>query len=590
MYKPYSLRLRIILFNVSIILLSVFFLLAVLLVSISYILSSYIRADIDFFLMQTGNNFETKTLLMEDRLLEIRANSVLMEYLLAVKNEKNAKINHEYITTQFKKLMNLYSNKNQDIISSPFITSVYLFNSKGGVLSTHYYQYLQSEEKLFLQKYTRLYEQVCQTKKDTAFFFDEKTITVVFPVYTNFMEDVGTIMFVIDINSVYALMENVSNYNKSFWILFDKYKYILAGKNAHMLSDNLYTQITSEYKKGTYEKLVDATPYVVYSRQMNMGLHISIGIPRNQLFILLFDAIKLYILLTILLSSIIVILSFIIIYRITAPLNEIAKKIILVGEGNYDVKLPNYNSSEFLEISNVFNTMTSRIKYLITDVYQKQILLKESELKFLQSQMNPHFLFNILNTIALKAKFTGDEDVYKMITSFAQLTQASIYRKNTEKITIRQEMELVEFYLYLQASRYGEKLQYVIHIDNKNLLTYYIPKLCIQLIVENAVVHGIEPMGENGIIDISINEKDKNIYITIQDNGVGFNSESHNISFPIPQNEQTSIHNSVALNNMHKLIQFFYGEEYGLHIMSEKNKGTTVTITIPFDSEEKSHV
>ena len=270
-----------------------------------------------------------------------------------------------------------------------------------------------------------------------------------------------------------------------------------------------------------------------------------------------------------------------VIYYLTRPLKEVTGRLMEVKEGNFETKLPEYSSQEFHEISHTFNEMTAYISHLINQVYEKQLSIKELEVKFLQMQMNPHFMFNVLNTIALEAKMNGDEEVYKMISSFAQLIQAKIYRKNTEKVKIRQELEYVEYYLYLQSYRFGERLSYSVTADEK-LKELYIPKLCIQLIVENAVIHGIEPMMENGVVSVRIYEEGGKLYIETKDNGVGF-GEDGPLIFPMETQEEDRQHNHVGLNNVHNIIRLMYGEEYGLSGYSRRNGGTSIYICVPLD-------
>ena len=169
-----------------------------------------------------------------------------------------------------------------------------------------------------------------------------------------------------------------------------------------------------------------------------------------------------------------------------------------------------------------------------------------------------------------------------MITSFSQLIQAKIYRKDTEKVQIRQELEYVEYYLYLQSYRYGDRLNYNIIVEDEEVLDMFIPKLCLQLIVENAVVHGIEPKLEPGFVEIVMFEKDRSIYIEISDDGVGFDQEGQ-VSLPINKEVKEKGHNHVGLNNAHHIIQLTYGEKYGIHIFSKKGDGSKVTVHIPFD-------
>jgi len=290
-----------------------------------------------------------------------------------------------------------------------------------------------------------------------------------------------------------------------------------------------------------------------------------------------------YIYILIAIVLLLILFTVIFINKITRPLKEVASSIRLVGKGKLDIKMPDFDSREFAYIGEVFNSMTDRINHLIKDVYEKQLIIKESELKFLQSQVNPHFMFNVLNTIALKAKIDNNDEVSRMISSFAGLIQASIYRTDQEKVQIKQELVYLEFYLYLQSYRFGDKLNYKINYDHPELLNLYIPKLAIQFLVENAVMHGIEPKFGNGFVEVHIYARNERLIIDVKDDGIGFSDFDGNVRLPINETAEKKGHNQVGLNNTHKMIQYFYGTQYGISIDTRKNVGTTITIQIPFD-------
>ena len=206
------------------------------------------------------------------------------------------------------------------------------------------------------------------------------------------------------------------------------------------------------------------------------------------------------------------------------------------------------------------------------------------ELKFLQTQMNPHFMFNVLNALALQAKIDGNDELSGKISVFSQLIQAKIYRSETEKVQIRQEMEYVRYYLEIQKFRYGDSLTYSVQVE-EGVEECYIPKLCIQLVAENAVVHGLEPKMGGGRVDITAGQRDGKIQITVTDNGVGFGIDGE-VSLPLKTESGDKSHNHVGLNNADSIIKLMYGKEYGIRIYSTAGEGTKVTITIPLDRQD----
>ena len=149
-----------------------------------------------------------------------------------------------------------------------------------------------------------------------------------------------------------------------------------------------------------------------------MNLELYVGIPQNQFFSLLYDSIRVYAVAIALIAAAACIALVFVIYQLTRPITEVTDKLREVKTGKFDTKLPEYDSTEFHEISRVFNEMTSYIDNLIKQVYEKQLSIKDMEMKFLQTQMNPHFMFNVLNTIALQAQLDGNQDIDFILQPF----------------------------------------------------------------------------------------------------------------------------------------------------------------------------
>lgn len=581
---PKSLRLKIIILNCTIILGSLVLLVAFLLFSMSSITGAYLQEDIDFFLQETGTNLETKTLFAEDIVLDLRKNSIILDFL------QKQRLANEEILQEFNNVVNLYSDKNTDLVSAPFLTSVYLLHHQEEILAVHYYQQLFSQEQELSLKIANLYTQFKGNGNDVQFFSDEDSIHIFLTLYTNFMQNIGTVAFSLSKDTIFQLMKTTDRYQQTLWGLFNKYNQPLCGAENYLEQSKSNQQLL-ETIAAPHSLTMNGQKYRYHTQNLRLGLKVVIAIPENQLMELIFQTIQSYLIYAIILGVAIIGLSVLLILRLTIPLREIRKKITLVKEGQYDTKLPDYNSREFQEISSVFNQMTERINYLITEVYQKKLLLQEEELKFLQSQMNPHFMFNVLNMIAIKAQLDKNHEIHKMTTAFSRLVQASIYRKDKELVSLRQELEYVEFYLYLQCTRYDGSLSYKITLEDDSLMDCQVPKLCLQFIVENAVVHGLEPKSGGGTVEVLVSQRQGLLEMQVKDNGMGFGStagaEGLEGAIPLPlnlpshQDQATHRHNGVGINNLHQLIKLLYGQEYCISIFSEAGKGTTVTILIP---------
>ena len=156
--------------------------------------------------------------------------------------------------------------------------------------------------------------------------------------------------------------------------------------------------------------------------------------------------------------------------------------------------------SEIHEISVIFNEMAERIQYLIEQVYEKQLLASRSQTKYLQAQINPHFQFNILAMFSIRARLAGDEELYRGLQAFSGLMRGKIFREKEIRIPVSQEMELVDFYLYLQKSRFEDQLSYEIEYGSEDVKNFRIPRLLIENLVENAVSHGIDQKSGGGMV------------------------------------------------------------------------------------------
>jgi two-component system sensor histidine kinase YesM len=233
----------------------------------------------------------------------------------------------------------------------------------------------------------------------------------------------------------------------------------------------------------------------------------------------------------------------------------------------------------------IFILLTKGVMRLVKSSYESKILLDEMEIKFLQHQMNPHFLFNILLTIQIKAKMSGNEKIYKMISSLSALLRAGIYKDARAIVSIKEELKYVEYYLWLQKERFDDRLNYSIDVLDESILNCEIPRLIIESMVENAIVHGIENMSEGAMVRVTLeyvfaNGKEE-ILIHVIDNGVGFNAKEVVSEKVGLENDGTIRRDKMGLNNTNQRLRLIYGEQYGLIIQSKENEGTDIGIHIP---------
>lgn len=265
---------------------------------------------------------------------------------------------------------------------------------------------------------------------------------------------------------------------------------------------------------------------------------------------------------------------------LTKRLSKLVKNMSGVRDGKFDVFVDCSGRDEISELSSSFKNMMERINNLINEVYILDIKKKEAEINALQSQINPHFLFNTMESIRMNLWNKQDYETSEIVQKFAKLLRKSIEWGN-DNITLQREIELVEIYLKIQQYRYEDKLDYKINID-ESLSRYIIPKFTIQPIVENAICHGIELKKGKGLLRIFSETTEDNLLIIVQDDGVGMDEEKlGSLKNNIYSRNNETIGSRIGIKNVHQRIQLLYGENFGIKVSSEKNKGTRVEIVLP---------
>ncbi|MBF4692496.1 sensor histidine kinase [Fusibacter ferrireducens] len=262
--------------------------------------------------------------------------------------------------------------------------------------------------------------------------------------------------------------------------------------------------------------------------------------------------------------------------RLTKPILELCEKASVLGSGNFDVKPIQSYSSEIQTLDHQFNEMANRIDELLACVKADQNALHKAELELLQSQINPHFLYNTFDSVIWLAEAKQNDKVIRMVTSLSSFFRNSL-SKGQDFITLEVEIHQVTSYLEIQQIRYFDILEYEIDIP-KHLKTTSIPKLTLQPIVENAIYHGIKNKRQKGKIKISASELENDLMIQIQDNGAGMHPERlQALKKGLNQHQ----HMGLGLENVCKRLNLYFGPPYGLDFESVYGEGMTVTIRIP---------
>lgn len=269
--------------------------------------------------------------------------------------------------------------------------------------------------------------------------------------------------------------------------------------------------------------------------------------------------------------------------QIIKPIKRLEGSMKKVEEGSFDINADIKGAEEVVHLSKTFNIMICRIKELMEQIVFEHEALRKSELNALQAQINPHFLYNTLDSIVWMAESGKKEEVISMVTALARLFRISISRgKNI--INVQQEIEHARNYLIIQKVRYKNKFEYEINVSEE-VAEYKTLKLILQPIIENAIYHGIEYMVDEGFIRISANIVDGKLLYKVEDNGLGMDHETAERILSINPEKKGST--GVGVKNVHERIRLSFGDEYGIRIESELEEGTKVEIWLPLLKDEE---
>lgn len=285
---------------------------------------------------------------------------------------------------------------------------------------------------------------------------------------------------------------------------------------------------------------------------------------------------------------------FISLFSSTKLVKPIKALIHMTGEienENFDVRVRASGQDELGKLGRSFNKMVNRIDNLIKEVYQEELKLKEAEIKALQAQINPHFLYNTLDCINWLAEFGRIDDIRSVTIALANLMKVSANNRN-KTIKIKDELDYINAYLLIYKVSLQDKLNYYLDIE-EDILEYYIPKLILQPLVENAIIHGLKQKLGQGNVHIRGFRKDNYLVFQVFDDGVGMSEEEiERYIHGNPQLDEPEITNKQGtksgLRNVIDRVRLIYGRDCGLHIESQRDVGTMIELKIQVKESEEN--
>jgi len=341
------------------------------------------------------------------------------------------------------------------------------------------------------------------------------------------------------------------------------------GDYIHKISESSFTSSGSFIEKTKYGGIL-----VSYKKIDPLNWTIVSLIPMSELNRELNSYTSVIFVVILLISILAILMALVLSDNISYPIRKLVKSMNNVQSGNFNISLEYKRNDEFAYLFNTYKKMVSDIKELIEKLYISEENKKEAELKSLQAQINPHFLYNTLDSVNWMALELNAKNISTMVTSLSDFFRYSL-SKGKSIIPLGDEKSQVESYLQIQKIRFQEKLDYVIDFPNE-ILGYLTVKLILQPLVENSILHGINKRRGKGLITVTGEKVNSLIIIKITDNGVGADVDELNSIL-----EDESGTTSFAIKNVNNRIKHSFGDKYGIYFTKNEDAGITVTVTFP---------
>ncbi|AIQ57891.1 sensor histidine kinase [Paenibacillus borealis] len=408
------------------------------------------------------------------------------------------------------------------------------------------------------------------------------------PIYsiTNFEDDkkIGTLMLVLDAKAILGSPEKSIRLTGSKIYALDRNDKVFFTNDAQLDTGSPYKESLSQEKDRDYLVQTGAVPDIdgrIVFKLPKSELLSGIEDVRKQSVIIFFVALLLlafpfFIVISNIIRPLKKLVQFMSDFKLGRPSN-LSRRIILKGYAEISIMAKNFN-----RMLDELDLLTRQLVDSNTRLYKAELVKKQSELAFLQSQVNPHFLYNTLESIKGIAVEEGSDKIFNMAKALGFVFRYSI--KGKDMVPLREELTMVKSYLYIQQIRFGSRFKTEIHFS-EDILECQVPKMILQPLVENAIFHGIEPQSGSGMLELRGERTGNTILLSIKDNGPGIDEEKlHSIQEMLSAQEGLESNTaSIGLQNVNNRVKLNYGDEYGIMIRSEQSEGTEVVITIPLE-------
>ena len=393
----------------------------------------------------------------------------------------------------------------------------------------------------------------------------------------------GILLLDIRYSSLQQILDNITLGNQGYLYMISSNGDLIYHPRMQMIETGQMSENTvmaTDYRDGSFRERYEgewrevSVKSVGYTGWKLLSVTPEKGLPLNNLKIQLFGVFVIGAFLLVLILTNNFISS-----RITTPIQKLEKSVNAIEAGDLDTEVYQGGSYEIRHLGRSIGEMAKRIKTLMEDIVAEHESKRKSEFDILQSQINPHFLYNTLDIIVWMIENEQKQDAVRIVTALARFFRISL-SKGKSIITVRDELEHVRNYLMIQQTRFKNKFVYTIDAED-GVMELVSLKLMLQPLVENAIYHGMEFMDGDGEICVKVYREDAELWFRISDNGLGM-TEEQTRSLLDEQNHISSKRGSgIGVKNVNERIRLYFGESYGLAIWSEPEEGTVITIHLP---------
>ncbi|BBI31253.1 sensor histidine kinase [Cohnella abietis] len=390
----------------------------------------------------------------------------------------------------------------------------------------------------------------------------------------------GVLQMNMDLEAVNRLLESRLSGNADGFYLLDENNSIVASTNVNhennVISDIIGGPLSMGNPEGYMELKINGTPYLVtYDKIKPLEWHVLHLVPAQELLKENQIILQIIIITIIITFFVCAVMAFLFSRQIIWPIRKLSRLMSQVEGQDFKARITVSGNDEITQLELSFNKMLVRLQELISEVYTAQINKKEAELKAFQAQINPHFLYNTLDTIYWMSRMEKAFETSELVQALSKLFRLSL-NSGREITTVRDEVEHLHHYVVIQQKRYEDMIDFQISVDEETLDCHTV-KLILQPIVENAIVHGIEKKGDSGIIRVEIKREDDFLVFYIYDSGDGVDLED--IQRYLEQYGENN--KGFAVKNMNDRIQLYFGTQYGIEFMNQP-EGTVVKVVQPW--------